>query len=42
VLLKAKEAGLIPSIRPKLETLRSLPFHISPRLLEDILSQARE
>ena len=42
LLLKAKEAGLIPSIRPKLEALRTLPFHISPRLQEDILTQARE
>lgn len=42
LLLKAKEAGLIPSIRPKLEALRSLPFHISPRLQENILTQARE
>ncbi|MGA9627031.1 MAG: DUF3368 domain-containing protein [Bryobacteraceae bacterium] len=42
LLRKAKEAGLIPSIRPKLEALRSLPFHISPRLQEDVLTQARE
>jgi predicted nucleic acid-binding protein len=42
LLVKAKEAGLIASIRPKLEALRSLPFHISPRLQEDILTQARE
>lgn len=42
VLLKAKEAGLIPSIRPKLEALRSLPFHISPRLEENILAQPRQ
>jgi predicted nucleic acid-binding protein len=35
-------AGLIPSIRPRLEALRSLPFHISPRLQEDVLTQARE
>jgi hypothetical protein len=42
LLLKAKEAGLIPSIRPKLEALRSLPFHISPHLRENILTQARE
>jgi hypothetical protein len=42
LMLKAKEVGLIPSIRPKLEALRSLPFHISPHLQEDILTQARE
>jgi predicted nucleic acid-binding protein len=36
------ELDLIPSIRPKLEALRSLPFHISPRLQEDVLTQARE
>lgn len=42
LLLKAKEAGLIPSIRPKLETPRTLPFHISPRLRENILTLARE
>ena len=42
LLLKTKEAGLIPSIRPKMEALRSLPFHISPRLQESILAQARE
>jgi predicted nucleic acid-binding protein len=42
LLLRAKEAGLIPSIRPKLEALRTLPFHVSPRLRENILTQARE
>ena len=42
LLLKAKESGLIPSIRPKLEALRSLPFHISSRLRENILTHAHE
>ena len=42
LLLKAKEAAWIPSIRPKLEALRSLPFHISSHLQENILTQARE
>ena len=42
LLLKAKEAGLIPSIRTELEALRSLPFRISPRLQASILAQARE
>ena len=41
-LLKAKEAGLIGEIRPKIEALRALPFHIAPRLYEAVLKAAQE
>lgn len=40
LLLRAKEKGLIPAIRPGLERLRALPFHISPRLHESAISAA--
>jgi len=42
LLLKAKEAGFIDSLRPRLEALRLLPFHIAPRLLAAVLAEARE
>ena len=42
LLLRAKEAGLIDAVRPRLEALRTLPFHISPRLLETVLAEANE
>ena len=42
ILLKAKEAGLIGGIRPKLEELRALPFHIAPKLYDAVLRAARE
>jgi predicted nucleic acid-binding protein len=41
-LLKAKEAGLIGAIQPKLEALRALPFHIAPRLYQAVLRDAQE
>lgn len=42
LLLKAKDAGLISAVRPKLEALQALPFHIAPRLLEAVLREAHE
>lgn len=42
LLLKAKEAGLILSVRPKLDALQKLPFHIAPRLLQRVLREAGE
>ena len=42
LLLRAKEMGLIKEIRPKLIALRTLPFHIAPRLFEAVLKDARE
>ena len=42
LLLKAKEAGLTGEIRPKLEALSALPFHIAPKLYEAVLSAAQE
>jgi uncharacterized protein len=42
VLLKAKDAGLIQQIRPKLDALATLPFHISPRLFAAVLRDAQE
>jgi uncharacterized protein len=42
LLLRAKGAGLIPEIRPKLDSLRELPFHIAPRLYQAVLREAGE
>ncbi len=42
LLLKAKDAALIPAVRPRLDALRKLPFHISPRLHEAVLRDAGE
>lgn len=42
MLLKAKHAGLIPAIRPRLEVLQKLPFHIAPGILEAALYEAGE
>ena len=42
LLLLAKGAGLIPNVRSRIEALRSLPFHISPRLYEAVLKTAGE
>jgi hypothetical protein len=42
LLLRAKSAGLIPALRPRMEALRGLPFHIAPRLYEAVLKTARE
>lgn len=42
LLLKAKELGLIKEIRPKPIALRTLPFHIAPKLYAAVLKDARE
>ena len=42
LLLLGKGAGLIPNVRSRIEALRSLPFHISPRLYEAVLKTAGE
>jgi predicted nucleic acid-binding protein len=42
LLLKAKEAGLISAIRPRLDALRRLPFHIGSVLYESVLRDAGE
>lgn len=42
LLLKAKDAALIPAVRPRLDALRKLPFHISPWLHEAVLRDAGE
>jgi uncharacterized protein len=42
LLLRAKSAGLIPEIRPKLDQLRALPFHLTPRLYDALLRDAGE
>ena len=42
LLLRAKSAGLIPNVRSRIEALRSLPFHIAPRLYEAVLKTAGE
>jgi len=42
LLLRAKQTGLIPAVRPKLDALASLPFHVSARLAEWVLKHAGE
>jgi predicted nucleic acid-binding protein len=42
LFLRAKEKGLIKEIRPKLDALRTLPFHIAPKLYAAVLKDAQE
>ena len=42
ILLKAREKGLIPALRPLLDRLREASFHISPSLLRAALLAAGE
>lgn len=42
ILLKAKQVGLLPQIRPDLEQLRSRGFSISQRVIDATLQQAGE
>ena len=42
LLLRAKNSGLIPALRPRMEALRVLPFHISSRLYDAVLKTAGE
>jgi predicted nucleic acid-binding protein len=42
LLLKAKQLGLIQEIRPELIALRTLPFHIAPKLYTAVLKDAGE
>lgn len=42
ILLKAKQAGLLPIIRPDLERLHRQGFRISRRVINAVLQQAKE
>jgi uncharacterized protein len=42
LILRAKHAGLIPAVRPRMEALRGLPFHIATNLYDSVLSAAGE
>ena len=42
ILLAAKEAGLIPAIRPALEALQQSRFSLNRRLVEQVLARAEE
>lgn len=42
LLLRAKRAGLIPSVRARMDALRALPFHIAPKLYEEVSKAAGE
>jgi uncharacterized protein len=42
LLVQAKQRGLIPQLRPLLDSLRSFDFRISPRLYELALQQVNE
>lgn len=42
ILLKAKETGLIPHIRPELEKLQKHGFSISQNVIEYVLEQSKE
>ncbi len=42
VLLRAKSAGFIDAVRPLLDRLHSLAFHVDPTTRENVLRLARE
>ena len=42
VLLRAKEKGLIPAVKPPIEKLLSLNFRLKPDLVKAILELAGE
>jgi predicted nucleic acid-binding protein len=42
LLVRAKEKGLLPTVRPHVEALLRAGFHTTPALLERILRQAGE
>lgn len=42
VLLRSKQRGLIPAVRPAVETLVRSDFRASPQLLERVLRDAGE
>ncbi len=42
ILIAAKKQGLIESVRPLLDQLRLLPFHMSDKLYADVLHKAGE
>jgi predicted nucleic acid-binding protein len=42
ILLKTKQVGLLPQIRPEVERLRRQGFSISQRVVDAVLQQANE
>jgi predicted nucleic acid-binding protein len=42
ILLEAKRSGLVAAVRPLIDALRPLPFHISGSLYEAVLRKAGE
>jgi predicted nucleic acid-binding protein len=42
ILLKAKQVGLLPAVRPELEQLRQRGFSISQPVIDAVLRQANE
>ncbi len=42
ILLKAKQVGLLPAIRPALEQLRLHGFSVSQAVIDAVLRQAQE
>lgn len=42
VLLKAKQLGLIPSLKPEIEVLQKSSFSISPSIVDTVLEIANE
>jgi predicted nucleic acid-binding protein len=42
ILLKAKQVGLLPAVRPELEQLRQRGFSISQPVIDAVLRQASE
>lgn len=42
ILLRAKQLGLVEQVRPLLDQLRLLPFHVSEELYTDVLHRAGE
>ena len=42
VLIEAKKRGLIPAVRPLIEMLQRLPFHMTPALYDEALQLSGE
>lgn len=42
ILLRAKQTGLIPSVRPLVEKLLDVGFRLSPAIRDKVLRDARE
>jgi predicted nucleic acid-binding protein len=42
MLLKAKQVGLLPAVRPEIQSLCKNGFSLSQRVIDEVLQQANE